>query len=339
MAKVLLTGASGFIGAHLTEALAARGDQVTCLVRRTSRVDQLRALGAALVYGDVTDIASLRAALPGAEVVYHLAGCTAAVRTADFYRVNTAGTANVAGVCAQQSRPPVLVVVSTQAAAGPAPLSRPRVETDRPVQVSHYGRSKRMGERAAQRLAECLPISVVRPPIVLGQWDHVGLDMFRWIAYMRTHIVPGLGRHHFSVIHAADLAQLLILAAERGARLLPLREGDASRAQGFYFAASETNPAYADLGRMIGRALGRRRVATFSAAKPAILMVAAGSQLLGRLLGRPLFLNLDKAAEIEAGSWVCSAQAARQQLGFSVAAPLEDRLRQTARWYREVGWL
>ncbi|NLF07179.1 MAG: NAD-dependent epimerase/dehydratase family protein, partial [Pirellulaceae bacterium] len=131
MAKVLVTGASGFVGTHLVEALAERGDEVTCLVRKSSRLGTLRRLKFQLVYGDVTDRDSLAPAVAGRQIVYHIAGCTQALRPSQYYRVNRWGVANVAQVCAGQDSPPVLVTVSSLAAAGPAIDGRPKTETDR----------------------------------------------------------------------------------------------------------------------------------------------------------------------------------------------------------------
>jgi len=344
MAKVLVTGASGFIGSNLTAALAAQADEVTCLVRRTSRSDPLRALGVKCVYGDVTDPESLRPAIAGQEVVYHVAGLPTVLRPVDFYRVNSAGTFHVARLCAEQSRPPVLVTVSSLAAAGPSPQGRPRTETDPLVQVSEYGRSKLAAERAARRFADRVPTTIVRPPIVFGPWDRAGLEMFRPVDRFGIHFVPRTARHRFSVIHVEDLVQLLILAAQRGSRLL---SEDAcrdeppavARARGVYFAACEIHPAYVDLGRMIGTALGRRRVLPILTATPLVWMVATGVELAARIARRPLYLNLDKACEMTAGSWTCSPRAAMTDLGFAVRAPLPERLRQTVQWYRQQGWL
>ena len=279
------------------------------------------------------------AAVAGVDVVYHAAGQTKSLHAAEMYRINVGGTANVAQACAEQPRPPVLILVSSLAAAGPTGLGRPRVESDRPVQVSEYGRSKRAAELAAQRVADRVGVTVVRPPIVLGQRDIVGLEMFRSIAHTGVHLCPGLSRRRFSLIHAADLAQLLILAAERGWRLPPLGQDQGSPGKGVYFAACEEDSAYADLGRMIGKVLERRRVITLQVAWPLVWLFAAVGELTGQLLRRPVYLNLDKAWEVTTGSWLCSPRAAIQDLGFSVGAPLAERLVQTVQWYRDAAWL
>lgn len=339
MAKVLITGASGFVGSHLAEALVARGDEVSCLVRRTSRTDRLRALGVDLAVGDVTDAASLGAAVAPAHTVYHVAGCIRWLHAARLFEINEQGVRNVAGACARQGTPPVLVIVSSLAAAGPAPNGRLRTEADPPAPVSEYGRSKRAGERAAERFAERVPITVVRPPIILGERDTLGVAMFRSIARFGIHTVPGRGRARYSLIHARDLAELLILAAERGRRLQPQRADRGWASAGYYFAACREHPSYVELGRMVGVAVGVRRVVVVRTPPRAVWCVAAVNEIAARFRRRPPYLSFDKAREIRAGSWLCSPRRAADELGFAEAAPLADRLRQTAQWYREQGWL
>ena len=338
MAKVLVTGANGFIGTHLVATLAARGDEVTCLVRKSSKADHLKSLGGTLAYGDVTDLETLPPAIAGKEIVYHVAGRTTALNDRQFYEVNRHGVTNVARTCAGQTTPPVLVCVSSLAAAGPAIDGRPRVESDPPSPVSHYGRSKRSGEHAAESYAHRVPITIVRPPIVLGQRDHLGLPLFRSAIRFGIHLAPGLKPQRFSLIHADDLVTLLLLAAARGKRLPPLGQRGDSAGQGYYFAACEQDPTYADLGRLVAESVGHR-VLVIPTAIPVVRTVAAVGEAISQVRQHPLLMNLDKAREVAAGSWLCSAQAAQRDLGFAVGAPLLERLRQTAEWYRQEGWL
>lgn len=340
MARVLVTGASGFVGYHLVQALRAQRDEVTCLVRRTSRVEQLEGLDVRFVYGDVTDSEGLEQAVAGAEVVFHAAGCTTALDRRQYFAVNAEGTRRIAQACAEQTRPPVLVVVSSLAAAGPSPMGRPRTEEDPPQPVSAYGRSKLAAELEARRFADRLPITIVRPPFVMGERDAKGVEVYRAVRRLGVHANPGLAVHRFSLIHAADLAQALILAAERGQRLRPGQGTPQDHdSTGIYFAASEEQLSYLDLGRLIASEVGRPRACMLRVPSPIVWLIGSCNEVIGRLRGEPLALNLDKVREALAGSWVCSTERAQRELGFRVAVPLAERIRQTARWYLQQGWI
>jgi dihydroflavonol-4-reductase len=340
MRNVLLTGANGFVGSNLAEMLVARGDRVTCLVRRRARAERLQSLDCEIAHWrGLDDLDAIRRAVAGRDVVYHVAGATKAVRKAALFRINEQGTQNVVRVCAEQPNPPVLVYVSSLAAAGPSSADRPRVETDPPRPVCYYGHSKRAAELALRRHADRVPITIVRPPIILGPADREGLAMFRPVRRFRAHVMPGGGRQRYSLIHVGDLCELLILAAERGRRI-ETEETDAdARAKGCYFAACREYPTYAELGRMLRDAVGRRVVMRVPVPMVGVRAVAVVVETISRVIRRPLYLNLDKAREIAAGSWTCSPQAAIDQLGFAPNVPLAQRLRETAAWYRAVGWL
>lgn len=338
MAHVLVTGANGFIGAHLCRALANRGDRVRCLVRRTSCLDRLAGIEYEPRYGELADVNSLAAAMAGCDVVFHLAGVTKCLAAADYYQVNAVGTANVASACARQTTPPRLVLISSQAAAGPSTHDRPRAESEQARPVSEYGRSKLAAEQAAARYAGQVPTTVLRPPIVFGPMDPTSYQMFWSVSRCGVHLGPTLGRSRFSMIHVEDLVELLLLASKRGRTLAPAH-GDATSGQGIYFAAAERDPTYFDLGCMLGDALGRRTVVYVPIASPLVWAVAAICECTGRCRRSATYLNLDKAAEITAGSWVCSAEAARRDLGFQVGKPLDVRIRETAEWFRHAGWI
>ncbi|MBN2022778.1 MAG: NAD-dependent epimerase/dehydratase family protein [Pirellulales bacterium] len=340
MDRALVTGANGFVGVNLVAALAARGTDVAALVRRGADTRRLESLGVGLVrFEGFDDAAGLRQAVSGRSVVYHVAGATKAVAARQLFQVNEGGTRAVARACAEASDPPVLVLVSSLAASGPSTRDRPRVETDPPRPVSQYGRSKRAGELAARQYAPRVPITIVRPGIILGPEDIAGFGLFAPVRRAWLHPAPGGGRERYSIIHVADLCELLILAAERGRRIGPTEDDGPSRAQGCYFAACGELPTFAELGRMLRDAVGRRRVLVLPIPLAGVRAAAAIVDAAAHTLRRPFYLNLDKAREIAAGSWTCSAAAARDELGFAPGVALAQRLAETAAWYREAGWL
>lgn len=352
MSVALVTGASGFIGSHLVEALAARGDEVRCLVRPTSNRRYLEPHGVRFFEGDVTEPESLAAAVSGVDVVYNLAGLTKALRTVDQVRVNGSGVDHVAQACAAQKSPPVHVLVSSIAAAGPARRGKLRLESDAPTPVSNYGRSKRDGELSAQRWADRVPTTVIRPGVVFGERDRLTLPMFRSINRLRLHAVVGFSPPQLSCIYAGDLAQMLVAAGARGERLAPQNghsQGDGKtqngashsngHGQGIYNACCAEYPDYGELGRMLADALEMRFVVVMPLPRPFHLVVGGLSQFGGRLVGRPVTLSIDKMREAAVTSWAVSGEKAQSQLGFAPAKPLAERLRQTAAWYREQRWL
>ena len=335
--SVLVTGASGFIGQHLVRRLIKQGNRVSCLVRATSCTDELKSTGAQLVSGDVTDCASIERALASsqAEVVFHLAGLTKALRTDDFLRVNAGGAESVAAACANCTDKPVLVVVSSLAAAGPCDVGRPLVESDAPTPVSNYGRSKLAGELAAAKYAGVVPISVIRPPMVFGPGDRGMLEMFQPIARCGIHVVPGHSERCFSLVHVADLVEGLLLVAEKGERLHP----NGLPGQGIYYMAADDYPTYTELGQAIAIALGKKRATVVHLAVPLVKLAGLCGDAMTWIRQRPAWLNSDKMTEAIAGSWTCSSTKAHTHLGWYPSADLAKRLCETAQWYRHAKWL
>ena len=287
----------------------------------------------------MTDGESLRRAVPGHDAVYHLAGLVKAIHVQELYQVNRDGAANVALTCAAQTTPPVLLVVSSLAAMGPSSPQRPRLESDPPAPVSHYGRSKLAGEQAARQWAKEAPITILRPPVVFGEQDPATYEIFRPIARYGFHFIPGWQTHRVSLIHADDLLQAMILAAQRGNRISCGPADGAAAAQGCYFVAAERDLTIAEMGCMMGAALGRRRTLVVRMPPVGVWTFGMVATAFSQLRGEAWYFNRDKAREALAGSWTCSGEAAARDLGFAVTASLEERLRQTANWYREHGWL
>ena len=331
----MVTGATGFIGHHLVQRLIAQGTAVKCLVRSQARAVDLSQLDVTLVQGDLADVNSLAEAVKDVDVVYHLAGLTKSVGKGDLMKVNGDGTRNLSLACSQRSRPPILLFVSSLAAAGPSPGVEPRVETDEINPVSSYGRSKRAGELAVIDSADEVPATIVRPPIVIGEHDRDGFQWFKTIRKLGVHLAPGFEDVHYSMIHADDLAKALILAAEQGERVSRDDQDDG----GIYYAASDEVMTYSELGHLIGGCFGRSRTRVVRLPMLMIWGAALSSDLWARLRKRPTILNVDKAREAAAGAWTCSAAKLRRHTGFVPSTSIEERIRQTADWYIDENWL
>lgn len=328
----MVTGASGFIGLHTARALRAAGHEVTALVRPRSDRRALEALGARFAAGDLAEPMSLAPALDGVDAVIHLASLLKVPWKPEFRTVNIGGTAALAAACAARPQPPTLVVVSSLAAGGPSDPERPRREADGSAPVSAYGRMKRECEQVALAHAGQVPITVVRPPMVIGEGDRWALGLFT-SARRGVHVVPSWKPSRVSLIHAADLAPVLVRAATEGARATPT-----DHERGLYYAAADERPFYAELGQWVAAAMGVRPPRIVRLPGLVTGIAAAASELVARIRDRPTILNLDKWREATAGSWICDAARARAELRLD-CAPTAVRLAETAAAYREVGWL
>ncbi|NIP84779.1 MAG: NAD-dependent epimerase/dehydratase family protein, partial [Planctomycetales bacterium] len=283
------------------------------------------------------DTAAVRQAVEDCDVVFHLAGSVKALQPETMLKTNVEGTRVLATACAARPTPPTLVLTSSLAAAGPSPAGQPRREGDRCQPVSVYGRSKRDAELVLEEFAQRLPASVVRPPIVFGPRDQGMLAMFKAIRRTRMHLLPGYRRRTYSLIHAADLVEALLRVATQGSRLAAASSEGGH--QGYYYVADDQQLTYGQLGSMITRALGGRWVLNLPMPEWSVWLSAWVNDQISRRRGEAHVLNIDKAREATAGSWTCSAEKIERELGFHTAAPLAERMQETASWYRAEGLL
>ena len=325
--NVFVTGGTGFVGAHLVRALRARGDTVTALVRRPELARQLGwGDDIRVVRGDLNDDAALAEGCAGVDVVYHVAGKIAARSAADFMATNRDGTANVLEA-ARDGGARRFLLVSSLAVGGPTSHGHPIDEDRHPAPVTDYGRSKLAAEVLVRALASVLPWTIVRPPVVYGEWDRGTLTIFK-LAQRGIAPVFGDGSQELSVIHAEDLAHALIAAATS-----PAAAGHV------YFAAHPVITTSRALVAAVAHALGRTppRIVPVPALVARGVLWTAGT--LAHLAGRATLLSADKANEFLAPAWTCRSDALTRDTGWRATIALETGLARAANWYREVGWL
>jgi len=326
---VVVTGSTGFIGRHLVDALLERGAEVRALVRpetpRDSRDPRIGHWEA-----DLLDDRSVRESpvWDGVTRVFHLAGVTKG-RTLDQFRAgNVFPTANLlAALAARPGRPPRVVLVSSQAAAGPAgDASAPVRETDRPRPVEAYGRSKLQAEQAVVRYRDSLPITIVRPSSVYGPGDRDFLNLFRQERHrVAFRVVPR--DHALSLVYVDDLVRALLLAAEHQAA--------AGRT---YFVADEAPVTWGELYDTIDAVLDNTPLPV-RLPSPLLRLAARGGDFVSAITGRPSIVNRNKAALARQRWWLCDSTRAREDFGWRAEVPLLDGLHRTYNWYVEARWL
>jgi len=320
--KAFVTGGTGFVGAHLVQQLLADGVAVTCLVRSPAKAEALGWRGVRTIRGDMSDRRALAEGCAGADVIFHVAGLIVARDLDHFMSANRDATGTLVEVAAAHH--PRFVYVSSQAAGGPNAPGRAREESEPPHPVSDYGRSKLAGELLVR--ASGLPWTIVRPPVVYGEWDHEVLKVFK-LARLGVAPVFGDGSQEISVVYAGDLARALATVATT-----PAAAGHV------YYAAHPQPTSTRGLVLAVGRALQKKPVVL--PIPPALargVLATIGS--LARMAGRATLLSADKANEFLAPGWVCSSAALTRDTGWRAEVDLESGLRRTAAWYREKRWL
>jgi len=321
--KVLVTGATGFIGSHLVDALVDRGRQVRCLIRAASRRELLSQLGVEVVYGDLLDRASLPKCLEGVERVYHLAGIVFSPQPSDYAKINIEGTRNLLRACLDKNIER-FVHFSSIAAVGPNPIKgRKLVETDPMKPVTPYGRSKHEAEKLVSTLVEKngFPAVIVRAPIVFGPRavNCRSAILFRNFLRRCAFLIGG-GGNMLSLIYVKNLVQAAILIEER------------STTAGDIFFASDDSFSMREIGKMIASEAGIQ-LKEINIPVPLAAAMMKIPRLFERIGGFSSLISQDGILGINS-DWDCSSRKLREKLGFSPLTKIRHGIRKTVQWYQ-----
>jgi nucleoside-diphosphate-sugar epimerase len=325
--RVLVTGASGFVGSHLVDQLVERGTPVRCLVRQSSKLRYLDQNNIELAYGALDDSTDWDEALAGVDTIYHVAGTTFARRPSDYFATNHKGTETIlAAALKRRDQIKRFVYVSSLAAVGPGLDGKPVNENATPAPITPYGRSKLAAEEAVRAVSDLLPVTIVRPPAVYGPRDY---GIFEFFKAVKGGMFPMIGRRdkRVSLVHARDLCEGIILAGESEAAI--------GRT---YFISSEDDYSMRAVADLMA-ALMHKRAREIAIPKSIAYVVAIIAEGAAAILRKPPVINRDKVTDLSQTSWSCSIERAKSELGYMPKVQLEDGLRETIAWYKREGWL
>lgn len=323
--KVIVTGASGFIGGHLRDALLAGGADVLSLVRASSPASK-HGRAVAVDYGDLPALRRIIAS-ERPDYVFHVAAATKGVTYEDFRRANVVPTLHLLEALASEH--PTLkrfLFVSSQTAYGPSNLGPPKRESDAREPVEHYGRSKLEAEQAVESYGTRLAWTIVRPSAVYGPAEVDMFTLFR-AAKAGVNLFFGNEKKRLSAVYVDDLVEAIVDAAQ----------SERTRSRG-YFISDGVPYTWAELQRHIISAVGKR---TLRVNLPGFLVPIAGlaGELLTAVDSKPRLANRQKTTLDAQQAWLCSPDAARADFGFTPRVEVAEGMRRTYRWYVENKWL
>ena len=325
--RVLITGASGFVGFHLVNEALKNNLEVYVAVRKTSKTDHLVKAGVNFVFTDLSDISSLEKEINtnGFDYIIHAAGVTKARSKEEYEYVNAGLTYNIAAAVSQSSNKlKKFVLISSLAALGPLHRLEGIITEDTvPQPVTSYGKSKLFAEENLRKFSK-INSTILRPTAVYGPRDR---DIFIFFKQLAGGIEPYIGRmeQKLSFIYVTDLAKAAVEALHIGhQQTFNLSDGNCY-----------SRYALADICKDVlkSRTLKLHLPVNF------VTIIAGLSEKYSSLRNRASALNVEKLNELMAVNWDCDIRLAKAELGFAPEYDLKAGVTETLLWYKNNKWL
>lgn len=326
--RVLITGATGFVGYHLIKSALANDMEVYANVRRSADVTHLKDFPINYVDLDLSSIYLLKENIEDKKYDYivHAAAVTKAKKLDDYNQVNAIYTRNLA-VAASKSTHTIekFVFISSLAALGPLHEKHGKL-TDQGASnpVTNYGISKALAETYLAQIPN-LPLIVFRPTAVYGPREK---DIFILIKTIKAGLELYIGKQEqeLSFVYATDLADIIInaLASDVVGKSYNISDG------AVYSRSS--------LATYVSKALGKKTI-TVNVPVPLIKGLAWSMERFYGIFNQIPALNVDKIKELTAINWGCDIKNIQKDFGFVPRFGLEQGINETINWYRKNNWL
>lgn len=329
--KILITGASGFVGTHLVEAAIAKGIKVHAAVRKSSNISSLEGLVDKFIYTDQSDYKELFSLLSDEQYDYivHAAALTKAKKTGDFHAVNVKNTEVLLDAAFSLPTPPKRVVfVSSLAALGPVEYDTvDEIAEDSAYKpITEYGRSKRDAELMIKEKFSDKPISVFRPTAVYGPREK---DLFILFDTLNKGLDPYIGKkpQKLSFVYVKDLANVLLLGCTVEQQALQ-----------FYNISDGFSYSRFAMAEVFRESFSKKPFRIFVPLF-VISVIAKISEMVYKYSDKIPTIYPERLGELTAANWVCSIEKAKKALGYNPVYDLKKGLKETLFWYKQNGWL
>lgn len=328
MKRILITGASGFIGGFLAEEGLDRGWEVTAAVRPTSDKKWLQDERIRFLELDFRSEAGLRDTLMSVgrfDFIIHNAGSTKEPNREGYFASNFENTKRFADALLNNNQAPdKFLYVSSLAAIGPAKYDQKLVPGQAPNPVTFYGESKLASEQYLASLSD-FPWTAVQPTAVFGPREK-GIFLAIKLAAQGWAFIIGTKPQQLSFIYVKDLVSLMYAALERG------HSGKR------YLVTDGKSYSNTELGKAV-ESVTNRATTQVKIPLTVVRAVAGISELAGKWRGEVPPLNREKLPELTAESWLCDMSETFGDLQFQPRYDLYSGMEETVKWYKENRWL
>lgn len=335
MKKILITGASGFIGSFIVQKALEKGFETWAAVRRTSSKGYLQDSRIHFIELDLSSQKQMEEALSGHQFDYvvHAAGLTKALRKGDFFSVNTEGTKNlVRALIALHMPVERFVYMSSLSVFGAIREQQPYTAiepTDTPRPNTAYGQSKLAAEDFLKTVGAGggnFPYVILRPTGVYGPREKDYYVMMQSIA-RHTDFAAGFKRQDITFVYVRDVVQAVFLALDHGV------VGHA------YFLSDGEVYQSSTFSDLVRKALGNPWWIRVTAPLWLLRAITFVGDVVGHVTGRMIVLNNDKYNILSQRNWRCDISMAERELGYKPQWNLERGVNEAVRWYKDNGWL
>ena len=338
--KILITGASGFIGSFIVEEALRQGLETWAAVRKSSSKAFLQDERIHFIELNLSSEEALKEQLQGHvfDYVVHAAGVTKCQHKEDFRRINTEGTMNLVRAIMELKMPiKRFVYISSLSIMGAIREQQPYTEiqeNDTAQPNTAYGKSKLEAEEWLSRLnkelgaknEELLPYVILRPTGVYGPRDRDYFMMFKSIK-AHTDFAVGYQQQDITFVYVTDVVQAVFLALEKG------------KTGRRYFLSDGAVYQSSTFSNLIRKELGNPWWIRITAPIWLLRIITFCGEYIGRMTGKVTALNNDKYNIMRQRNWRCDITPAKEELGYEPKVQLEEGVKRSVKWYQENGWL
>ena len=338
--RILITGASGFIGSFIVEEALNRGFETWAAVRKSSSREFLQDERIHFIELNLSSEEQLKQQLKDIQFDYvvHAAGVTKCLHKEDFFRINTEGTKNLVRALLDLQMPlKRFVYISSLSIMGAIREEQPYKEIrerDKAMPNTAYGKSKLEAEQwlvslnkeLEKKNEKLLPYVILRPTGVYGPRER---DYFMMAKSIQSHtdFAVGFKQQDITFVYVTDVVQAVFLAMEKGqtGRCYFLSDGEVYQSSTF--------------SDLIRKELGNPWWIRITAPLWLLRIITFCGEYMGHITGKVTALNNDKYNIMKQRNWRCDINPARQELGYEPQVKLEEGVRRSIAWYKKNKWL